>query len=49
MTADLSDNLFTQCINTRVMFAKNQRDETKPPFLASGLVVKANLIAHEIF
>lgn len=23
-------------------------DKTKPPFLASGLVVKANLIAHEI-
>lgn len=43
MTADLSDNLFTQSINERVMFAKNQRDETKLPFLASSLSGQSQL------
>lgn len=47
MTADLSDNLFTQQINESDV-CQNQRDKTKSPFLVSGLVVKANLISLQI-
>lgn len=36
MTADLSDNLFTQSINKRVLFAKTKGNETKLPFLVAG-------------
>lgn len=43
MTADLSDNLFTQSVNKRVMFAKNQRDKTKLPLLVSGLSGQSQL------
>lgn len=47
MTPDLSDNLFTQQINENDV-CQNQRDKTKPPFLVSGLVVKANVIARQM-
>lgn len=48
MTADLSDNLFTQSINKRVLFAKTKGTRQSCLSQSVAQVVKASSSAHEI-